>query len=46
VVVLQGGQVAADGTPEQALAEEVLAEVWGVKARWLGEPGRRALAVA
>jgi iron complex transport system ATP-binding protein len=45
VVVLQGGRVAADGAPEEALAEQVLAEVWGVKARWLGDPGKRALAV-
>ncbi len=45
VVVLQGGKVAADGAPEEALAEQVLASVWGVQARWLGEPGRRALAI-
>lgn len=45
VVVLQGGQVAADGAPEEALAEPVLAKVWGVQARWLGEAGKRALAV-
>ena len=43
VVVLQGGRVAADGAPEQALAEPVLAKVWGVGARWLGDPGQRAL---
>ncbi len=45
VVVLQGGRAAADGAPEEALAEAVLAKVWGVKARWLGEPGRRALVI-
>jgi iron complex transport system ATP-binding protein len=45
VVVLRGGRVSADGAPEAALAEDVLAEVWGVQARWLGEPGRRALAI-
>jgi iron complex transport system ATP-binding protein len=45
VVVLQSGKVAADSAPEVALAEDVLAAVWGVKARWLGEPGRRALAI-
>lgn len=45
VVVLDRGRVAADGPPEHALAEEQLAEVWCVKARWLGEPGKRALAV-
>jgi iron complex transport system ATP-binding protein len=46
VVVLQNGRVAADGVPEVALAEAVLASVWGVEARWLGEPGRRALATS
>jgi iron complex transport system ATP-binding protein len=45
VVVLQDGQVAADAAPEDALAEQVLASVWGVKARWLGEPGAKALVV-
>lgn len=45
VVVLQGGRVAADGSPEEALAEPLLAEVWGVQARWLGEVGKRALAL-
>lgn len=45
VVVLDQGSVQADGPPEQALAEAVLAQVWGVKAHWLGDPGQRALAV-
>jgi iron complex transport system ATP-binding protein len=45
VVVLDQGAVAADGSPELALAEPVLAQVWGVRARWLGDPGQRALAV-
>lgn len=45
VVVLDHGSVQADGPPELALAEPVLAQVWGVKARWLGDPGQRALAV-
>jgi len=44
VVVLKDGAVAADGPPESALAESVIARVWGVRARWLGEPGARALA--
>ncbi len=44
VVVLDGGQVAADGLPDQALSEAVIAQVWKVQARWLGEPGKRALA--
>ncbi len=44
VVVLDQGRVVADGAPEQALAQDVIAKVWGVGARWLGEPGQRALA--
>ena len=43
VVVLDRGRVAAEGAPEEALAEAVIARVWGVAARWLGEPGARAL---
>ena len=45
VVVLDHGTLAADGPPDLALAEPVLQQVWGVQARWLGEPGGRALAV-
>ena len=45
VVVVSEGRVVADGPPEQALAEEVIARIWGVTARWLGEPGARALAI-
>ena len=45
VVVLDGGQVVADGPPLQALSEEVLAQVWQVRARWIGDPGGRALAI-
>jgi len=43
VLVLDRGMLAADGRPEAALAEETIARVWGVRARWLGEPGARAL---
>ncbi len=43
VLVLDRGRLAAEGPPEQALAEAVIARVWGVSARWLGEPGARAL---
>lgn len=43
VLVLDKGRVAADGAPEQALAEETIEQVWGVTARWLGETGGRAL---
>lgn len=43
VIVLRKGQCVADGPPEQALAAEVIADVWGVKARWIGESSARAL---
>ena len=45
VLVLQDGRLVADGPPAEALAEPVVARVWGVDARWLGEPGARALAI-
>ena len=45
VVVLDRGLVAADGAPEDALGAELVSRVWNVSARWLGEPGLRALAV-
>lgn len=48
VIVLTEGEdagcVAADGPPEQALANDVIAKVWGVDTHWIGEPGARALA--
>lgn len=44
VVVLDGGAVAADAAPEVALGEAVIAQVWKVPVRWLGYPGKRALA--
>jgi iron complex transport system ATP-binding protein len=44
VVLLDQGVVAADGPPEQALSAARIASVWGIQARWLGEPGCRALA--
>ena len=45
VIVLDRGRVAADGPPDVALREEVIAQVWGVASRWLGEPGARALSL-
>lgn len=46
VLVLHGGRLAADGMPQTALDEAVITRCWGVSMRWLGEPGRRALAPA
>ncbi|WP_324076021.1 MAG: ABC transporter ATP-binding protein [Erythrobacter sp.] len=46
VLVLHEGRLVADGTPAAALGAEVIEQVWGVKARWLGEPGARALTVS
>ncbi len=43
VLVLDRGKLEADGPPEQALAEEVIARVWNVRAGWLGDRGARAL---
>jgi iron complex transport system ATP-binding protein len=43
VLVLDRGTLVADGTPEHALAEETIARVWNVRARWIGEPSGRAL---
>ena len=43
-VVLDGGRVVADGACEDALDHSVIERVWGVSARWLGEPRARALA--
>ena len=43
VLVLDQGALVADGPPEQALSTATVAQVWRVQARWLGEPGARAL---
>lgn len=43
VIVLDRGTIAADGACEEALSAPTIARVWGVHARWLGEPGARAL---
>jgi iron complex transport system ATP-binding protein len=45
VLVLHRGKLVADDSPELALSEAVIERVWGVKARWLGEPGARALSM-
>lgn len=43
VLVLQEGRLIADGPPEKSLSSDIIADVWGVTARWLGEPGALAL---
>lgn len=43
VLLLDRGRLVADALPEDALSGRNIANVWGVAARWLGEPGARAL---
>jgi iron complex transport system ATP-binding protein len=43
VLVLANGYLAADDPPEAALQPALIERVWGVPARWLGEPGARAV---
>ena len=45
VAVMADGRVVRQGAPEAVLDAAALHDVWGVKARWLGEPGARALVV-
>ena len=45
VVVLDGGQIVADGAAEATLTLAIIARVWKTKTRWLGVPGQRALVV-
>lgn len=45
VVVLDRGRVAAAGAPATALAPDVIASVWGVRAQWFGPPGALALSL-
>lgn len=45
VIVMNGGKVVTQGAPESALDAAVIADVWQVPARWLGQPGARALAI-
>lgn len=44
-LVLDKGELAADGAPEEALDPAVVSRVWGVDVEWLGENGARALRV-
>lgn len=43
VLVLADGRTKADSAPEEALSLDIIQDVWGVRARWLGEPAARAL---
>ena len=43
VVVLDAGELAADGRCEDALDPRVIERVWKVPVRWIGEPNHRAL---
>lgn len=45
VVVLAKGKVAYAGPPATALSPDAISAVWGITARWLGQPGTWALAV-
>jgi iron complex transport system ATP-binding protein len=45
VLVLDRGRLVRAGPPQEALTEDAIAAVWGVKARWLGEDGARALSL-
>ncbi|MBF9152512.1 ABC transporter ATP-binding protein [Novosphingobium jiangmenense] len=45
VIVLDSGKLIAQGPPQEALSEHFVAQVWNLKARWLGETGHRALAL-
>ena len=45
VLVMADGCVVRHGPPDTVLDEAALLDVWGVKARWLGERGARALAI-
>ncbi len=42
-IVLDRGQIAADGACEDALDRDTIERVWKVPVRWIGEPGHRAL---
>lgn len=46
VLVLNRGELVADGPPCEALTEATIARVWGVSARWLGEAPARALSLS
>lgn len=46
VLVMKDGNLIAEGPPNTALAPQVIAEGWGVRAQWLGDAGAQALIAA
>lgn len=45
VLLLDGGRLVADGPPAEALSAARIEQVWGLAARWLGDPGHMALSL-
>ena len=45
VIVLDGGSVAEEGRPAQALSEEAIERIWKVKISWQGKEGAMALSL-
>ncbi len=43
VLVLDCGKLVKEGAPHEALSEQLIAQVWGIEAHWIGEHGARAL---
>lgn len=43
VLVMREGELIAHGPPQTALSPDVIGAAWQVAARWIGEPGARAL---
>jgi iron complex transport system ATP-binding protein len=45
VVVLDKGSLIASGVPDVVLSEAIIAKVWGVATKWIGEEGGRAFII-
>lgn len=45
VIVLNHGNIVADGPPDVALTTNLVSQVWQTPVHWLGDPGARALAI-
>jgi iron complex transport system ATP-binding protein len=46
VLVLKDGNLIAQGPPREALTAQIIAQVWQVSTRWIGDPGAMALLIA